>query len=344
MRITILLVLIVGILPSCSDDKNVPDVSAIKVDVTIERFDRDFFSIDTNALGKGLRDLEAKYPSLYPIFVNNILGLTDSIRDKEVKRFLGQNHFIAAAAEKQFANTDEIKKDFDQAFRFVKYYFPDYRVPKVVTIVGPPDALAKNDKGELKTDFLTPEYLGVLMQFYLGSDFPLYKDEFFIANIAPEYVSKRYDKKYLVADAMKLIADDIYQETSSGKGLIEQMIEKGKQWWLVDKFLPRTADSVKTGYTKRQLSWCLDNEGLIWNDIITTEKDLYTKDPMTLQNYIGEAPFTQSLGPASPGNIGQWIGWRIVKKFAGKNSSMSVMDILKTDARKIFEQAKYKPK
>jgi hypothetical protein len=32
------------------------------------------------------------------------------------------------------------------------------------------------------------------------------------------------------------------------------------------------------------------------------------------------------------------------KKFADKNSSMSVSDILKTDARKILEEAKYKPK
>jgi uncharacterized protein YjaZ len=65
---------------------------------------------------------------------------------------------------------------------------------------------------------------------------------------------------------------------------------------------------------------------------------------MVMQNYIGEAPFTQSLGPSSPGNIGQWIGWQIVKKFVDKNSSMSVTDVLKTDSRKILEEAKYKPK
>jgi hypothetical protein len=31
-------------------------------------------------------------------------------------------------------------------------------------------------------------------------------------------------------------------------------------------------------------------------------------------------------------------------KFAGKNSSMSVADVLKADTRKILEEAKYKPK
>ena len=122
------------------------------------------------------------------------------------------------------------------------------------------------------------------------------------------------------------------------------MIEKGKQWWLLDKFLPSTPDSVKTGYTKQQLNWCKQHEGLIWTNIITSEKDLYTSDPQTLQNYLAESPFTQSIGPNSPGNIGQWIGWQIVKKFSEKNSSMSPEDVLKTDAKKILEQAKYKPK
>lgn len=331
-------------LSSCNNDDNIPDVSKIKVDIPVERFENDLFSTDTIGIEKGLRDLEIRYPTLYPIFMTNILGLNDSIRDRGLTMFIAQNRFIADAADKEFRNFEETKGDFEKAFQFVKYYFPQYKIPKIITIVGPPDALAQTSSGELTPNFIGPDFLGLSLQFYLGKDFSLYKDAFFISNIAPEYRSRRFDKKYLVSDAMKLIADDIYPDKSGGKGLIEQMIEKGKQLWLLDKFLPKTHDSIITGYTKQQLNWCKENEGLIWNEIITTEKDLYTKDPMTLQNYLGEAPFTQSLGPASPGNIGQWIGWQIVEKFANKNSSMTVTDILKTEAGRIFEEAKYKPK
>lgn len=331
------------ILIACNDSKG-PDVSKIKVDIPVERFDKDVFALDTTSISQGLRNLQMKYPSLYSIFINNILGLDDSNRDMGVVRFIGQNKLIADAAGKEFRNIETIKKDFENAFQYVKYYFPEYKIPKLATIVGPPDAFAGNQNGDQLTCFLTQDHLSILLQFYLGKDFSIYHDEFFITNIAPEYRSRRFDKKYMVADAMKLIADDIYPEKSGGKGLVEQMIEKGKHWWLLDKFLPKVPDSIKTGFTKQQLNWCKENEGLIWNDIITTEKDLYTRDPRTIQNFIGEAPFTPSLGPASPGNIGQWIGWQIVKKFAGKNSSIPVIDILKTDARKIFEEAKYKPK
>jgi len=329
---------------ACTSGDKGPDVSHIKVEVPVERFDRDFFSMDTIGIEKGLSALSAKYPSLFPIFINNILGLRDTARDSGVIMFIRQNNFIADAANKEFENINDIKSDFERSFRYVKYYFPDYKVPKLITIVGPPDALAQTASGEPTPNFIGPDFLGLSLQFYLGKDFSLYHDAFFIANVVPEFRSRRFDKKYLVADAMKLVVDDIYPDKSVGKGLIEQMIEKGKQWWLLDKFLPTTPDSIKTGYSKQQLKWCNEKEGLIWNDIITTEKDLYTKEPLALQNYIGEAPFTQSLGPSSPGNIGQWIGWQIVKKFASKNSSTNVDDVLKTDARKILEQAKYKPK
>lgn len=344
MRITTVLFLSIFFFFSCSNDSKRPDVSKIKVEVSVERFDRNFFSIDTTGIERGLSELALKYPSLLPIFIRNILGLNDTTQDKGVALFIRQNIFIAEAVNKEFENINDIKGDFERSFRYVKYYFPDYKVPKLITIVGPPDALAQTATGEPTPNFIGPDFLGISLQFYLGKDFTLYHDPFFVANIAPEFRSRRFDKKYIVADAMKLVVDDIYPDKSAGNGLIEQMIEKGKQWWLLDKFLPAAPDSIISGYTKQQLNWCIENEGLIWHQVITTEKDLYTKEPLVLKNYIGEAPFTQSFGSSSPGNIGQWIGWQIVKKFADKNSSMTVGEILKTNAKRIFEEAKYKPK
>jgi uncharacterized protein YjaZ len=47
---------------------------------------------------------------------------------------------------------------------------------------------------------------------------------------------------------------------------------------------------------------------------------------------------------SSPGNIGQWIGWRIVQKFAAQNEKLTLQKVLATPARKIFEESKYKPR
>ena len=108
--------------------------------------------------------------------------------------------------------------------------------------------------------------------------------------------------------------------------------------------MPNAPDSVKTGYTKHQLDWCRKNEGLIWAEIVRNE-DLNSLNPTVIQTYIGEGPFTQGMPPEdSPGNIGQWLGWQILKKYIAKNSSLKPEEIMKTPARKIIEEAKYKPK
>ncbi|HMH32786.1 MAG TPA: hypothetical protein VK543_07135, partial [Puia sp.] len=119
-------------------------------------------------------------------------------------------------------------------------------------------------------------------------------------------------------------------------------IEKGKYWWLLDRFLPDTEDSLKTGFTQKQLAWCKANEGLIWNFFL--QNDLFTIDPDFIKNFVGDGPNTQGMPDASPGNIGQWVGWQIVKKYVEKNPSVTPEQVMKTKPRAIFEETKYKPK
>lgn len=344
MKRILFIFLLFVLINACNSKDKGPDVSGIKAEIQLDRFEQHFFSIDTLNPENSLTDLQKKYPDLLPIFIENILGLQDSNIYTGIKRFIRQNKFILDSVNKRFKSVDPIKKEFEQAFKHVKYYKPGYKIPRLITIIGPIDLLAQTSSGDLTPNFLGPDFLGISLQFYLGKNFSLYKDEYFITNVAPEYRSRRFDQKYIVADAMKLVADDIFSEKSRGKGLIDQMIEKGKQWWLLDKLMPSTPDSIKTGYTGVQLAWCSTNEGLIWNNIIINEKNINTTDPASLQTYLGEAPYTQVMPQASPGNIGQWVGWQIVKKFTEKNSSLSMEEVMNTEPQKIFEEAKYKPK
>ncbi len=341
-RILVFLTLLFVIV-SCNNENNAPDVSGISINIKLERFDKDFFSIDSNNVEPGLQQIHSKYPQLTGIFIQNILGLDSASTLAGVKHFLHLNQPVFDSAASVFKNTSQLEQDFKTAYRFVKYYFPDYKLPDIVTIVGPVDALAKLGN-ELTPDFIGPDFLGISLQFYLGKNYSLYREPFFIDNVAPQYRSRRFSKEYIVPDALKLIVDDLFPDKSSGKSLIDQMIERGKQWWLLDKFLPGTADSLKTGYTQQQLDWCHQNEGLIWSTIVGNG-EINSINPATIQNYIGESPFTQGFSQEySPGNIGQWIGWQIIKKFAEKNPEMKPGEVMKTDSKKILESAKYKPK
>ncbi len=322
-------------LSSCGG-KNAPDVSGIKVEVPIVRFDKDFFSADTVHIMESLDAVDKKYPYFFADFIHNIVvgGTTDTIRELPfiLNAYIRNSRPLYDSVQKKFPDLGNTAEQLKQGFQYVKYYFPEYQVPHVVTYVGligdPSIALTK-------------DALAIGLQMYLGKNFSAYNTIEAIDKF-PQYISRRFDAQYIPVNCFQNIGQDIYPE-KQGLTLIEQMVEKGKQWWLVDKFLPNAPDSLKTGFTQAQIDWCKKNEGLIWNYLITNN-DIYTTDPSLIQNFIGEAPKTDGMPDASPGNIGQWMGWQIVQKFANDNSSFSIKKILQTDPKKLFEGSKYKPK
>jgi hypothetical protein len=338
MKKTIFFFLAGVYLLSCNNKSNTPDVSGNDVQVNIERFDRDFFAIDSNNMSAGLRQLQSSYPGFYRDYMQSVLGVSGSDTDRPtqqmVRMMLGNYTSLYQAVSPKFSNTAALEKDIRKGFQFVKYYFPDYRIPKLITFVGTLDAPGMA---------LTQQYIAVGLHQYAGKDFPGYQLEE-VQQLYPTYISRRFSPEFMPANCLKAVITDLFPDNSNGKPLVEQMIEKGKQWWLLDKFLPGVHDSLKTGYTKKQLDWCEDNEGLIWSHLVKNE-DLQSISPATIQIYIGESPFTQSFSQEySPGNLGPWIGWQIIKKYENKNPGMQPADIMRTDAKKILEEAKYKPK
>jgi hypothetical protein len=319
----------------CNSAKNKPDVSHIKVDLIIERFEQAFFKIDSNNIREGLTGLRNSYPGFYPVFLRDILLVNpmDTSSFTVIRSMLSGYRPVYDSIEKKYPKLDWLKDELEEGFRYVKYYYPKYNVPRIITFIGTLDAPGV---------VMAPQYLGIGLHQFAGKDFSVYQAGP-IQEMYPAYISRRFDKEYITANAFKAVADDIYPDKSAGNTLIEQIVEKGKQWWLLDHFLPDAPDSVKTGFTGKQLNWTKENEGNIWSYLMKNE-NLYSIEPTTIQNYLGEAPSTQGLPDASPGNIGQWIGWRIVEKYASSHSAMSVEEILATPARTVFQESGYKPK
>ncbi|HNP20760.1 MAG TPA: hypothetical protein PKM63_08065 [Panacibacter sp.] len=321
---------------SCGEKKNIPDVSGIQVQVDIKRFDEDFFAADTAKMEEHLNALQKKYPSFLTDYLYNILAVPpqpDSVVAK-VKMFLRDYRVIYDSAQRSFASIDEISKQIDRSFQFVKYYFPEYKLPHhVIMFIGPVEGYA---------NVLTTEGLAVGLQLYLGKDFPIYHTDYINA-VYPEYQSRRFDPQYIPVNCIKNIIDDIYPDSKPDMPLAYQMVEAGKKLYVLDQLLPETADSLKTGYTQKQLDGCFENEGLIWNYFLQNNL-LYETDPSLTREYMNDGPKTELLGDASPGFIGQFVGWQIVKKWMEINKQKSLPELLHTPAKQIFEEAKYKPR
>jgi hypothetical protein len=341
----IVIVLIAFFVCSCNSKKKVPDVSTIKVQLSTERFEKDFFALDTTKLDTELQGLFTKYQIFSVDYLQNILGSNpqpDSVM-YNVRLFRAAYQNVFTESEKTFKDFSSVEKEIKQGFQFVQYYFPAYQLPtQLVTYIGPWDAmflLSNNSSGSgIMRD---GKIMGIGLQLAMGSDFPVYKDGG-IQEMYPAFVSRRFDKKYIAADAIKVIIDDIYPSRTNGKPLVEQMIEAGKRLYVLDALLPYTADSIKTGYTKNQLEGCFKNEANIWSFFVTNDL-LFTTEPSIVKDYMSDGPNTAALGNESPGFIGQFVGWQIVKKWMDKNDKKTIQDLLKTPAKEIFEKSKYKP-
>jgi hypothetical protein len=61
--------------------------------------------------------------------------------------------------------------------------------------------------------------------------------------------------------------------------------------------------------------------------------------------YVNEGPNSAGL-PESPGNVGTWLGWQIVKAYAAQNPKMTLEQIIndKQEAQQFLLLSKYKPK
>jgi hypothetical protein len=323
---------------ACGHKKNHPDTSSIEVNTSIQRFDKDYFAIDSNKLAEGINALNVKYPDFANDFTVNILGAgpindTNKVLPQANKLFFQTYYPVYKETEKLFSDLGVEEKTIKQGFQNIKHYFPAYPLPQLISYIGPFDAPGVA---------LTQNAVAIGLQLYAGKDFPFYTSTIG-QELFPLYISRRFEKEYIPVNCMKAISEDLFPDNSQQLPLIEQMVEKGKYWYMLDILLPETADSLKTGYTENQLKWCEKNEGVIWGLLLQNDL-LYSMDPGIIQIYIGEAPSTQGFPTASPGNIGQWIGLQITRAYIDKHAGISPAKLMNTSAKEIIEGAKYKPR
>jgi hypothetical protein len=337
MKRTGLVLLIIVALFSCKD-KNIPNVSGIKINLTVKHFEQDFFALDTNHIMASLNQVGAKYPYFLGDYLYNIMelpGISDTSLQEQalLKKFLSDYRLVKDSADQVFRHFNDIEKDVKKGLQFVKYYFPAYKIPsQLITYIGPMEGYS---------DVITRDALAVGLQLHMGSNYSLYRSNMG-QEVFPTYISRRFTPDYIVVNCIKNIINDISPEKPGSTPLVEQMVEKGKRLYVLDKLLPYTEDTLKTGYTAVQLKGCYENEGRIWNYFLTHNL-LFDIEPANTKSFMEEAPNTPELSEQSPGAIGIFVGWQIVKKYMSKHTELSLNELLNTNVKTIFEESKYRP-
>ena len=308
----------------CADDD--PAIARVPVELRLTRLEQPFFQIQrpADALNFINRD---------PLFARQFLLRrqypSDSVLARQLTQLATNPGLRQLAAETQtiFGDFGPERAQLRSAFQHVKFYFPDFWVPPVYTFVS-----------GLSQDVLVTDSVMVL-----GLDFFAGPKASFRPNV-PGYLLRRYQRPHLVPQAVLQISTKYLKQSFADRTLLNQMVQLGKSYYFLDRVLPCTPDSLKIGFTARELAATQYNEQKVWAHFLT-QKLLYQTQPNLTQKYIGERPNTAEIGQQAPGRIGAWVGWQIVRAYMQENPAVTLAQLLaEEDAQKILNGSKYKPR
>ncbi|MEO8517440.1 MAG: gliding motility lipoprotein GldB [Flavobacterium sp.] len=317
MKKYILLVAVTFAAISCSEKSKIQEkAEEIPVEIKVDRYDKAFFETPPNQLGK----LKVEYPYFFPPEVS------DTVLINKMKNPLWRELF--AEVEKKYDNFDKETEGIEDLFRYIKYYYPKTKVPKVVTVIQEMD----NDYKVIYTE----KMLIISLELYLGKNHKFYE--------YPQYIKQTFEPNQMLPDIVQSFSRTKAKPPTE-RDFLSQMIYAGKQLYMKDVLLPEYTDQDKICYTPEQIQWCEAHDSDVWRFFIE-EKLLYSTDPKLVQRFIAPSPFSK-FGLVSdnetPGRVGTWVGWQIVRAFM-ENNDVTMQQMMNMDAKEIFQKSKYKPK
>lgn len=318
MRQFLSLILFIFLVQSCQKANEFSvDVSNIKVNLQVDRFDQDFYESST----QDLSGLKVKYPLFLPENVPDSIWLQKKQDRDELELY--------QETQKIYDDFEQVEKELISLFKHIKYYFPDFTTPRVTTVLS-------NIDYDYRVVY-KQNHLIISLDVYLG------KANEFYANFPP-YIRENNTKEAIVVDVAKAIIPQ-FLPRSMDRTFLGKMIYEGKKQYLLDLWLPHASEKLKSGYSLDKLKWAKNNEEQVWKYFI--DKDLlYSTDSKLDQRFLNLAPFSKfylQLDNESPGQIGIWVGAQIVRSFMKKND-VSLSTLFAMDTQEIFKKSKYKPR
>ncbi|MCH2196582.1 gliding motility lipoprotein GldB [Kordia sp.] len=301
----------------CAEENSLEkEIAAIPIDVNVVRFDQVFLGAKPSDLPK----LKEVYPLFFPSSVPDstwIYTMNDPLQ-KELKTEI----------DAVFTNFAAVQRGIQSLLQHIKFYFPEYGQPEVFTVTS---------EDYRKKVILNQDIILIALNTYLGANHKYYEG-------IQKYISHGFEKEMIPID---IASEFAYAQVkpSRERTFLSKMIYYGKIQYIKTLLVPNASVAMQFEYTDQQADWAEANELQIWTYFI--EKDLlYSTNSKLDSRFLNLAPFSKfylELDNESPGGIGRYIGYQIVKAYM-QNNDVSLQNLLRKPSKEIFNNSKYKPK
>lgn len=297
--------------------------------ISIKRYEKALFEADKDHLSAEIEKLYGQYPE-------NLIEKDvwkDSLMMRLLKAYLTDPIMqdIYKNTMQVFPDLTDLEDELAMALSYYKHYYPDSEIPHFYSLMP-------------GMDFQMPSVYGYGEDVFINLDLYLGADNKFYKQIGiPLYISARCDKKYIAIDCFKKAM--VYKHLPENQlfTLLDYMIYEGKKLYFTEMMFPNRTENDIIGYSEEDYAWAMQYQPEVWNYLI--EKDLlFSKSGDIIRKFTEEAPFTKPFSNASPGRLGCFIGWQIVKKYMETQSDIPLDELMQnTDSQSILSKSAYKP-
>lgn len=315
--------------PTC---ENAPNVDEIKVNVEIIRLDNELAQLKDK---KDIADFLKKYPDFAEKYMQLSRLPSDTIAIDQLYSMISEPHLdtVFQDVAQKYKDLTALKNEFEQAFKYLKHYYPDFKIPKIYTTITGLGSFYGTDL------MVTEEMIVISLDFFMGSK-ARYRPP---VELMPDYIWRRYSEASIVPTVMMGISNRYNKTNFEDKTAIAEMIYYGKAYHFTKSMMPCLPDSVLFGYTTQELNNIEDekNRQYIWAHLIDKQV-LFNTNQKTIQLYMGERPYIAEINKECPGRIGHWLGFRIIRKYLDRQPEVTLQALMtNTEARQIFNQSGY---
>ncbi len=303
-----------------------PDVKVTTSRIVIKRYEKALFGLDKNHLRQGMASLVPDYA----FFLGgqwqdtmNILRIYNFVSDPNIRE-------LYDLSQKKYPDLSLLETGLSGAFDRFRQAYPEKVVPKVYTYVSGLDV--ENPV------YFSDTAMAIGLDDFLGSEVTAYPK----AGL-PKYKTLRFTPDYLLPQCMLAVSDKIIRVDEKQNTLLDQMIQAGKALYFLDVVLPESKDEYKIGYSAAQLEWSRTHQSDIWAFLIERQL-LFSSNTQGISKMMTDAPFTSGFAAESPGRLGAYMGWQIVRAYMKEADGITLKQLMEdTDARKILKVSGYKP-